>query len=50
METKEMPCVVCADPVQVSVDIGSDVDVLCMTHFFTEDVTEEWEAGDGTID
>lgn len=50
METKEMPCMVCKDPVQVAVDIPDDEPVLCMVHWFTEDVTEEWEAGDGTND
>lgn len=49
-ETKQENCMVCNDPVTVAIDIPDDEPVLCMVHFFTEDVSEEWEAGDGTID
>lgn len=50
METKEMPCLVCGDQVRVSANIPEDEAVLCMVHFFTEDLSETWEEGDGTVE
>lgn len=50
IETKVEPCMVCNDPVTVAKNIPDDEPVLCMVHFFTEDASEEWEAGDGTVE
>ena len=47
MDTKEFPCVVCGNPVE-SVADADPKEVLCPYHYFTEDMSEEWEAGDGT--
>lgn len=50
IETKEEPCMVCGDTVTVALDIPDDEPVLCWRHFFTEDVSEDWESGDGTVE
>lgn len=50
METKIRPCVVCLTDVELSADAPEDLVVLCKEHWFTEDLSEEWEAGDGTVE
>jgi hypothetical protein len=47
MEPIELPCVVCSTPVSSAPDADPNF-VLCPLHFFSEDLSEEWERGDGT--
>ncbi len=42
-EIQKLPCVVCGVQVEVAKDFTEDEDVLCIAHYFTEDVSEEWE-------
>lgn len=44
VETIDRPCVVCGVDVTMAADAPSFVDPLCMEHFFTRDVTKEWES------
>ena len=47
IDTETLPCVVCGEEVEVRTgEDWSDQPPLCMAHFFTEDVTGEWEQED----
>lgn len=50
IETVERPCMVCGDPVECDENMPEDEVVLCPIHYFAEDLSEEWEAGDGTVE
>lgn len=41
MDTEVRPCVVCGEPVEVMEDFVGDV--LCITDFWADDPTEDWE-------
>lgn len=43
IETQLLECLVCGDPVEVATNIPDDEPVLCKMHWFTEDMSEEWE-------
>lgn len=46
MDTTEKPCMICGDPVEVSAGTPEDEAVLCILHYFDDDVSEEWERDD----
>lgn len=41
--TKTLPCLVCGKPVVMAED--NDDIPLCIVHYFTDDVSEDWENG-----